>query len=169
MEELAIFVCGNIFGGAKTQNLVGIDLLFFKDEILYVVEIKSGPNWGNSSQLKKLKDNFKKAKTILSEKYPNATIIAVNGCCYGKETKTDKGEYFKYCGQEFWHFISDNPNLYTDIIEPLGYKAKEKNEHFDKAYAKVINNFSFEFMKDFCDNGDINWEKLVAFNSEKNI
>ncbi|MGB1205968.1 MAG: PmeII family type II restriction endonuclease [Chitinophagales bacterium] len=170
LEEVAIFVCGNIFGGIKTQNLEGIDLLFFKNEILYIVEIKSGPNWGNSSQLKKLKDNFRKAKAILSKKYPNTTIIAVNGCCYGKERKTDKGEYFKYCGQEFWEFISDNPNLYTDIIDPLGYKAKEKNEAFDKAYVRVINKFTFEFMKDFCNNsGDINWKGLVAFNSEKSI
>ena len=24
----------------------------------------------------------------------------------------DKGEYFKYCGQEFWNFISGEKNLY---------------------------------------------------------
>ena len=51
LEELAIFVCGNIFGGIKTQDLEGIDLLFFKNKILYIVEIKSGPNWGNRALL----------------------------------------------------------------------------------------------------------------------
>ncbi|MCB1935052.1 MAG: hypothetical protein KDF59_03835 [Nitrosomonas sp.] len=32
---------------------------------------------------------------------------------------------FKYCGQQFWEFISGTSNLYTDIIEPLGHEAKE--------------------------------------------
>ena len=31
--------------------------------------------------------------------------------------------------------------------------------------ANVINNFTIEFAKDFCDEGRINWEKLVKFNS----
>jgi hypothetical protein len=31
--------------------------------------------------------------------------------------------------------------------------------------ANVINNFTIEFAKDFCDEGKINWEKLVKFNS----
>ncbi len=69
-------------------------------------------------------------------------VIAVNGCCYGKILRADKGEYFKYCGQVFWEFISGDKNLYTDIIEPLGHKAKKKNEEFQKNYAKIVNNFT---------------------------
>jgi len=53
------------------------------------------------------------------------------------------------------------------IIKPIGYKAKQKNEDFISAYSQVINNLTFEFSKEFCDNGIINWEKLVKFNSGK--
>ena len=49
-------------------------------------------------------------------------IVAVNGCCYGRDNKPDKGEYYKYCGQVFWEFISGDDELYRDIIEPLGHQ-----------------------------------------------
>ena len=57
---------------------------------------------------------------------------------------------------------------YTDIIEPLGHKAKERNEDFNKSYTLMINKFTKEFSNDFCnDNGEIDWAKLVEFNSKK--
>jgi len=52
-----------------------------------------------------------------------------------------------------------------DIVDLIGYKAKEKNEKFAENYAKIINKLTFEFSKKFCDNGKINWEKLVEYNS----
>lgn len=168
MEGLAIFVCQKVFHGFKSSGLEGIDLQFIKNEITYIVEIKSVPNWGNSSQIKKMKDNFKNAKSILQSENKNLKITAINGCCYGLENNPDKGDYFKYCDQEFWKFISDDENLYLNIIEPLGDKAKEKNEAFLIAYAKVINKFTLIFMQEFCDEGIINWQKIVEFNSQKN-
>ena len=90
-----------------------------------------------------------------------------NGCCYGKNRKPNKGDYFKLCGQKFWAFISGNDNLYTEIIEPLGHQAKERNEQFMQEYAKVVNKFTFEFITKFCDaDGNILWEEIVKFNSE---
>jgi hypothetical protein len=112
-------------------------------------------------------DNFRKAKRILGTNTASSpNVVAVNGCCYGKEKSTDKGEYQKFCGQKFWSFISGSESLYTDIIEPLGYKAKDKNEQFMEEYSKVVNKFSFEFMEMFCDTtGAIHWEKVIKFNS----
>ena len=167
LESLAIFVCQKVFGGVKSRVLEGIDLEFSKDGYYYLIEIKSGPNWGNSSQIKKMKDNFEKAKTTLLEGDKNLKVLAINGCCYGIENQPDKDGYQKICGQEFWQLISDSDTLYTDIIEPLGHQAKEKNEAFLKAYAKVVNQFTFKFAQDFCDDGVINWQKIVAFNSKK--
>ena len=94
-------------------------------------------------------------------------VIAINGCCYGKDNKPYKKEdYYKYCGQEFWEFISGNQNLYTEIIEPIGYMAKEKNEEFIHSYAIMINKFTADFLKNFCkNNGEIDWEKLIKYNS----
>lgn len=165
LEGLAIFINQKVYGGWKS-GITGIDLEFDKDNVRYIVTIKSGPNWGNSSQIAKMKADFITAQRTLRTSNSGLMMMAVNGCCYGKDNNPDKGDYFKYCGQDFWHFISGQENLYKDIIEPLGHKAKEKNEEFKESYAKMINKFTKEFANDFCyDNGEINWEKLVEFNS----
>lgn len=166
IEGLAIHICNYVFDGRKS-SAEGIDLEFEKNNAKYIVSIKSGPNWGNSSQIKKLKDNFRKAKRILGTNTATSiNVIAVNGCCYGKDNTPDKGEYLKLCGQRFWEFVSGKENLYTEIIEPLGHNAKEKNDQFMEEYGKVINKFSLEFMEMFCEpTGAINWEKVIQFNS----
>ena len=169
MEGLAIFVNQQVYGGWKS-SAKGVDLEFDKEDIRYIVSIKSGPNWGNSSQINKLKEDFKSAKKTLRTSRSNLMIEAVNGCCYGKDSSPDKGDYVKYCGQDFWFFISGEKTLYVDIIEPLATKAKEKNEEFQKRYAQMINVFTKEFINEFCkENGEIDWEKLVEFNSESKI
>ncbi len=165
LEGLAIFINSKTYRGTKS-SAVGIDWEFEKDEIKYIVNIKSGPNWGNSRQVSKMKEDFRKAKRILQTNTSKKKIIAVNGCCYGKDNSPDKGEYLKLCGQRFWEFTSGAKNLYTDIIEPLGHRAKEKNEEFLIAYSQIINKFTFEFNKEFCeDTGKIDWIKLIKFNS----
>ena len=165
LEELAIFICAHVYGGRKS-SAEGIDLEFEKDSVRYVVSIKSGPNWGNSSQIAKLQDNFSRVKRILSTNTSSANVVAVNGCCYGIDRKPSKGEYFKLCGQQFWAFISGDDNLYTDLIEPFGHQAKQKNEQFMQEYDKVLNKFTLEFLNAFCDtDGNIRWEDIVKFNS----
>ncbi len=165
LEELAIFISSRVYGGQKS-SAEGIDLEFERDAIRYIVSIKSGPNWGNSSQIARLRDNFRKAKRILSTNTSSANVVAVNGCCYGRDRKPDKGDYLKLCGQKFWEFISADDNLYTDIIEPLGHRAKEKNEQFVREYDKVVNKFTAEFVGTFCDtDGNMLWEEIVKFNS----
>lgn len=165
LEGLAIFINEKVYGGWKS-GISGIDLEFDKDKRRYIVTIKSGPNWGNSSQIAKMVEDFKRAKRTLRTSNSRLNIVAVNGCCYGRDDNPDKGDYFKYCGQAFWEFISKNPKLYTEIIEPLGHKAKQKNDEFMKAYSQMINKFTREFSLDFCNkNGTIDWAKLVKFNS----
>ena len=163
IEGLAIFVCDKVYG-AKKSELTGVDLEFEKDGIIYVVEIKAGWNWGNSSQIRQLRVNFETAKKSLRAK-TGKKVVAVNGCCFGKDNRPDKGEYLKLCGQRFWELISGNEKLYIDIVEPIGYKAKQKNEEFSENYAQVVNKLTLEFSQKFCDDGKINWAKLVEYNS----
>lgn len=169
LEGFAIFVNQKVYGGQKSSAM-GIDLEFDKDGIRYLVAIKSGPNWGNSSQVKRMQSDFKTAIKTLRTSNSKLHVVAVNGCCYGRDNHPNKGDYFKYCGQEFWEFISGNSNLFIDIIEPLGFKSKERNESFQEEYDKLLNKFSIEFSNSYVkEDGSINWEKLVAFNSGKII
>jgi hypothetical protein len=166
LEGLAIYINSKVFNGRKS-GIPGIDLEFDKDEIRYLITIKSGPNWGNSSQIRKMISDLNAAKKTLRTSNSKLNVIAINGCCYGKEKNTDKhGIYYKYCGQKFWEFISGDKELYTKLIKPLGHKAKEKNDEYLKSYARIINKFTIEFSSHFCTaEGDIDWEKLVRFNS----
>lgn len=169
IEGLAIFVADKVYGAKKT-DLVGMDLEFEKDSVMYIVEIKAGWNWGNSSQIKQLKINAKNAKEK-REKETQKTVKILNGCCFGKKKNKypEKDGYQKICGQEFWHLISNEEDFYIEIVEPIGYRAKERNEEFQEAYAILVNKFTMEFAINFCDDGRINWEKLLQFNSGKKI
>jgi hypothetical protein len=165
LEELAIFICGKVYGGKKSAS-EGIDLEFEKENVYYIVSIKSGPNWGNSQQISKMKDNFRKAKKILGAHRSGKPIYAINGCCYGIDDSPDKGDYLKICGQTFWELISGDKDLYINMVEPLGFEAKRKNDEFSNEYAKVLNKFTADFFGQFCNqDGAINWAKLVKFNS----
>lgn len=165
LEGLAIFINYKVYDGRKS-GIPGIDLEFDNNGTRNIVTIKSGPNWGNSSQIAKMAADFKTAKKTLRTSNSQLNIVAVNGCCYGRDNKPDKGDYFKYCGQRFWEFISGDNELFTEIIEPLGHKAKEKNDDLVKSYSQMINKFTKEFSNSFCKNdGEIDWNKLVRFNS----
>jgi len=165
LEGLALFINEKVYGGWKS-GIQGIDIEFDSDGVRYIVNIKSGPNWGNSSQLAKMRSDFKKAMITLRTSNSKTNVVCVNGCCYGRDRKPDKGDYFKYCGQRFWKFISNKESLYTDIVEPLGKNARKRNDEFVETYAKRINVFTMEFNKRFCDaNGAIDWKRLVECNS----
>lgn len=164
LESLAIYICGKVYSGQKSSR-PSIDLEFQRDGIFYIVSIKSGPNWGNADQIRKMRENFGDAIKDIRSIHPGIKVVAVNGCCYGQDANPNKGDYFKYCGQDFWGFVSGISELYTQIIEPLGHKAKEKNEEFLEEYSKIVTNFTVEFAREFCENGKIDWIKLVEFNS----
>lgn len=164
LEALAIYVNQEAYDGRKSST-EGIDLEFDREGIRWIVSIKSGPNWGNSSQILKMRDNFKKAIRIARTGKSKLDVRCVNGCCYGRENNPDKGDYQKLCGQAFWEFVSGDTDLYVKIIEPLGYQAKARNDEFEQAYAQVINRFTEQFIADFCVEGKIEWPRLVQFNS----
>lgn len=166
LEDLAVYINKRVYKGRKSST-EGIDLEFDRDGIRYVVAIKSGPNWANSSQIRKMKEDFAKARRILRTGRSRLQVVAVNGCCYGHDDRPDKGDYYKYCGQSFWEFISGNEELYLKIVKPLGHRAKEKNEKFMTEYSALINRFTHEFVHNFCVNGVIDWGALVRYNSSK--
>ena len=113
-----------------------------------------------------MRDYFKKASRILATNARRQVLVCINGCCYGRNTTENKGDYFKLCGQSFWEFLSDDPELYRKIIVPIGHKAKERNEQFQAEFAKVVNLFTKQLLADFCHkDGSIDWDKLLAFNS----
>ncbi len=166
LEGLAIFIASQTCNGHKS-TAPGVDLEFIHANTHYIVSIKSGTNWGNSSQHKRLAQDLREATIRLKQARTALRIQPVLGICYGKtRTAYTKDGYLKVVGQNFWYLISGNKNLYTEIIEPIGYRAKEHNEQFYAERGRVVNRFTKEFIEQFCDDsGTIDWERLVRFNS----
>jgi hypothetical protein len=165
LEDLAIFIASQTCGGYKS-TAPGVDLEFENQGIHYIVSVKSGPNWGNSSQHSKLADDLQKAVIRVKQSQHGRNVQPILGICYGKTRTNYLRGYLKVVGQNFWYLISENEDLYTDIIEPVGYCAKEHNDAFDFEKGRVINKYSGEFIDRFCDqDGAIDWVKLVKFNS----
>lgn len=165
LEGLAVFIAGKTCGGRKSAA-TGVDLEFINNDIHYVVSIKSGPNWGNSSQQNKLQQDLQKAVATVKQARFGTNVQAVLGICYGKTKTSYLRGYLKVVGQNFWYLISENKDLYTDIIEPIGYRAKQHNDSFSQEKGKVVNRFTKNFIAEFCDEtGAIDWEELVEWNS----
>lgn len=170
LEGLAIFINNKVYNGQKPA-IRGIDLEFVKDNVRYIVNIKSGPKWHNKSQRDKMLNEFSDAKRTLATSDSKLQVVAVNGCCYGRDNKPQKfpakgTDYLKLCGQRFWEFISGDSELFTKIIEPLGHLAKERNDDFLQSYAQMVNKFTMQFGETFFkENHSIDWDKLVRFNS----
>jgi len=167
LEELAIYVA-NITLDAHKSASTGIDLEYTKNNTHYLVSIKSGLNWGNSSQWRELEGNFKNAIKILKQSSHIKHVETVLGVSYGKEaTKIKKGFILQVCGQAFWHMITNDDKFYVKIIRPIGFRAKERNEDFNQKKAAMINKFTKEFIETYCDkDGNIIWERIVEANSK---
>lgn len=84
------------------------------------------------------------------------------GICYGKDRTKLTGGYLKIAGQNFWHFISENPNLYKEVVEPIGYRAQERSEAYEVGKAGAFNRLARDFIREYCDpSGAIDWQKLI--------
>ncbi len=165
LEDLAIYIASQTCGGHKSAAQ-GVDLEFMNGDVHYIVSVKSGPNWGNSSQHKKLAQDLQNAEIKIKQS-KDVSVEPVLGICYGKTRSSYmKAGYLKIVGQNFWYLLSGNPDLYTDIIEPIGYQAREHNIVFYKRKGQIVNQLTNQFYQEFCDSqGAIDWVKLVQFNS----
>ena len=161
LEGLAVFVAEQTSGGHKS-TAKGADLEFINQGVHYVVSIKSGPNWGNASQQNQLEDDLKTAVARLRQGDMRANVQAVLGICYGRTRTNFLRGYLKVVGQNFWYFISENKDLYTEIVDPIGYRAKEHNEQYMARKAEAANRITRDFVDEYCHrSGAIDWPKLV--------
>ncbi len=164
LEGLAVFVAQQTSRGHKS-TAEGVDLEFFNKGIHYVVSVKSGTRWGNSSQHNTLEQNLKDAVRRVKQYNQALNVQSVLGICYGKtRTVHTRRGYLKVVGQNFWYLVSESKSLYTDIIKPLEYKAHEHNERFLVEKVRITNILTKAFIDTYCDQlGAIDWKKIVRF------
>ena len=166
LEDLAVFVASKTLNAQKVGTS-GIDFQYIQGNTAYVVSVKSGLNWGNSSQWKALEQDFKKTGTVLRQSKGIKHVEYILGVSYGAAPTTiKKGIIKQVAGQNFWYMISGKEEFYKEIIEPIGFKAKELNSQFERKKLTLIKKLTSEFSKDFCNKDkSISWQKIIEFNS----
>lgn len=163
MERLAFFVAQQVFN-ARPSSFTGIDFEFLRPDGRYsIVQVKSGPHWGNADQHRRLKQNFASASEALAKHYDN--VQSILGICYGRGRQRDQQNYLRLIGQSFWAYISDSQGLYAEIIEPIGIEAKRHNDLFYTERSRVVNRLIAELLEQFSHEGRIDWPAIVAWNS----
>jgi hypothetical protein len=80
LEGLAVFIAGETCSGHKS-TAPGVDLEFINNKIHYVISIKSGSSWGNSSQQDKLERDLKNAIIRVKQSKKGVNVQPVLGIC----------------------------------------------------------------------------------------
>jgi hypothetical protein len=166
LKALAVFVSEEKCNGRKS-GITGIDIELERGDVRYLIAVKSGKAWGNATQHKKLRDNFQTAVKVLRQNKAVGEIQPTLGICYGRFKTVNNGAFLHIGGQSFWELISGEPDLYMDIIEPIGHRAKEFNDAFHTKRANAMNRMEREFLERFClADGSIDWARIVTLVSK---
>ena len=168
LENIARFVANKIYGATKS-DMKGLDFDLLKIRVRYILEIKSGPHWGNSSSHRDLNASFLSAKAILDPQ----DVVGILGICYGRtphSADTTHPAYTELCGKEFWALISGDDAFYrSDImLNAFILGAAEHNAALNTACADIINKLSETFSLTHCHaDGSINFVSITEFISSK--
>ena len=155
-------------GGSKVLD-EGVDIMIVKKEenTIYAVAVKSGTSVFNADSKKRQEQNFAAAAKLA--KQAKARYEAIIGYGYGKKRMTGKGVpkmYQELAGQEFWAELTGEKDFYLKIIQFMGELPEQYLEDYQKSYNNAMNRLLKQFTTEFCkDTGEIDWDKLVKFNS----
>ena len=174
-SEETIF--GNVFfepiatAAAQGQKALaeGVDIMVERDDTIYAIAVKSGTSVFNASSKKKQEQNFMAAQRLAQQ--AKKRFVPIVGYGYGRKRATGRGLpkfYLELAGQEFWAELTGDDEFYLKLIRYMDTLPEKYIEEFDGAYQKAANKLVREFTVEFCcEDGSIDWEKLVRFNSEK--
>ena len=160
-EPIAIVVSG----GQKAVT-EGVDITVDKDNTIYSIAVKSGTSVFNADSRKRQEQNFQSAQKRAQQAHK--AFIPVVGYGYGKKrVKAENEKFYKeLAGKDFWEWLTGDPTFYTKIIAYMGTKPDEFAACFEDSYNKAENRMIRDFTTKYCRNdGSIDWEKLIKFNS----
>ncbi|NMA06514.1 MAG: cytoplasmic protein [Ruminococcaceae bacterium] len=147
----------------------GVDIMVERDNTIYAIAVKSGTSVFNASSKKKQEQNFMAAQKLAQQVHKR--FVPIIGYSYGKKKVSDRGVpkfYQELAGQDFWTELTGDDKFYIKLIRYMGTLPEKYVEEFEKSYQKAANRLVKEFTTEFClEDGSIDWEKLVEFNSGK--
>ncbi len=172
-SEETIF--GNVFfepiatAASKGQKALaeGIDIMKEDETTIYAIAVKSGTSVFNADSRKKQEQNFMAAGKLAQQ--AKKRFVPIIGYGYGKKRSTNRGLpkfYEEIAGKDFWYELTGDEQFYIKLIRFMDEIPEKYIANFDEAYQKASNRLVKEFTNEFCnDDGSIDWEKIVKFNS----
>ena len=161
-EPVAIAACGGNKALAE-----GIDIMVHEDNAIYAIAVKSGPSVFNADSKKRQEQNFAAASKLAQQ--AKARFEPVIGYSYGKKKESSRGRpkmYRELAGKRFWSELTGDDEFYLKIIQFMGTLPEQYVSAYKESYSRASNRLVREFAVQFCnEDGSINWEKLVEFNS----
>ena len=155
--------------GGNKALAEGIDIMIQDNDTntIYAVAVKSGPSVFNADSKKRQEQNFRAASKLAQQ--AKARYEAYIGYCYGKKKTSGKGMpkfYQELAGKQFWAELTGDEEFYIKIISFMGTLPEQYVASYKESYNKAANRLVREFSNEFCsEDGSIDWEKLVEFNS----
>lgn len=172
-SEETIF--GNVFfepiatAAAQGQKALaeGVDIMVERDNTIYAIAVKSGTSVFNADSRKKQEQNFMAASKLAQQ--AKKRFVPIIGYGYGKKKTSNRGLpkfYEELAGKDFWTELTGDEEFYIKLIRFMAELPEQYIADFDEAYQKAANRLVKEFTNEFCnEDGSIDWEKLVEFNS----
>lgn len=163
-EPLAIAASGGNKALAE-----GIDIMVHDadNNTIYAVAVKSGPSVFNADSKKRQEQNFMAASKLAQQ--ARARYEAYIGYAYGKKKESGRAKpkmYQELAGKRFWTELTGDEEFYLKIIKYMGELPEKYVAEYKESYNKASNRLVREFSNKFCkEDGSIDWEKLVEFNS----
>lgn len=162
-EPIAKIVSGGIVAPSE-----GIDVAIETDRVYKAISVKSGPNIFNASQAKRMDDEFRELRSRLQKLQKQFDALLGHG--YGRKTgePTSKRMYRIRSGQALWEELTGEPDFYLEIIRLMRDYPIRHRVCYQEEWTKAVNRFTKSFLEEFStDDGGIDWERLVRFNSGK--
>lgn len=161
-EPVAKAACG----GCASDGF-GADVLIETEERFTIISVKSGPNWGNSSQMKKLEDDFNSSRRRFDNRKLTKQFRVILGHCYGRKNSDPRNKnYSVRSGQAFWYELTGDADFYLKLIQLMENQPEMHRLQYEEEWSKTLNRFVREFTIDFCrQDGSVDWNKLLEFNS----
>lgn len=155
--------------GGNKALAEGIDIMIQNKETntISAIAVKSGPSVFNADSKKRQEQNFTAASKLAQQ--AKARYEAYIGYCYGKKKDSGRGKpkmYQELAGKRFWAELTGDEEFYIKIIGYMGTMPEKYVADYKESYNRAANRLVREFSNSFCrDDGSIDWEKLVEFNS----
>jgi len=161
-EPLARLVSGATTAGGEGADIIIEDATSYK-----AIAVKSGPSVFNAQSRKRQNQDFLslRSRMLKLQKHFDAVV----GYCYGKKQPSKKASntiFRELAGQAFWAELTGDADFYLKIINAMKTKPAEHKIVFQDEWDKAVNRFVRDFTLNYCtENGAIDWDKLLAFNS----